>query len=81
MCARLLNSPKTLSSHKTTAMTTTPFKMDLIVACIGIKRLTSHSKTPWFRQLDLAPFDLFIWPHPLVNQLPDPGRSEALRRP
>src|SRR5215469_15391658 len=46
MCARLLNSPKTLRSHKTTAMTTTPFKMDLIVACIGINRLTSHSKTP-----------------------------------
>ena len=34
-----------------------------------------------FRQLDLAPCDLFIWPHPLVNQLPHPGRSEALRRP
>jgi len=46
MCARLLNSPKTLRSHKTTAMTTTPFKMDLIVACIGKNRLTSHSKTP-----------------------------------
>ena len=35
----------------------------------------------WFRQLDLAPFDHFIWPHLLVNQLPHPGRSEALRRP
>jgi hypothetical protein len=26
----------------------------------------------WFRQLDLAPFDHFIWPHLLVNQLPHP---------
>ena len=41
----------------------------------------SSGPRSWFRQLDLAPFDLFIWPHPLVNQLPDPGRSEALRRP
>ena len=34
-----------------------------------------------FRQLDLAPFDRFIWPHLLVNLLSAPGRSEALRRP
>jgi hypothetical protein len=34
-----------------------------------------------FRQLDLAPFDRFIWPHPLVNPLSAPGRSEALRSP
>jgi hypothetical protein len=34
-----------------------------------------------FRQLDLAPFDRFIWPHLLVNPLSAPGRSEALRRP
>jgi hypothetical protein len=34
-----------------------------------------------FRQLDLAPFDLFFWPHPLVIHHSAPGRSEALRRP
>ncbi len=35
----------------------------------------------WFRQLDLAPFDLLFWPHLLVNPLSAPSRSEALRRP
>jgi hypothetical protein len=34
-----------------------------------------------FRQLDLAPFDLLFWPHPLVMHHSAPGRSEALRRP
>src|SRR5258708_28493090 len=34
-----------------------------------------------FRQLDLAPFDLLFWPHPLVIHHSAPGRSEALRRP
>src|ERR1700677_3181910 len=29
----------------------------------------------WFRQLDLAPFDLFIWPHP-VGESPPAPRSE-----
>jgi hypothetical protein len=38
--------------------------------------------TVWcFRQLDLAPFDLLFWPHPLVLHHCAPGRSEALRRP
>jgi hypothetical protein len=32
-------------------------------------------------QLDLAPFDLLFWPHPLVIHQSVPGRSEALRRP
>src|SRR5271156_3729136 len=41
-----LNNPKTFSSHNTTAITTTAFKMDLIVPCIGMKRLTSQSRTP-----------------------------------
>jgi hypothetical protein len=41
-----LKSPKTFSSHKTTAITTTAFKMDLIVPCMGMKRLTSQSRTP-----------------------------------
>jgi hypothetical protein len=40
------NSPKMFSSHKTTAITTTAFKMDLIVPCIGMKLLTSQSRTP-----------------------------------
>jgi len=40
------NSPNMFSSHKTTQITTTAFKIDLIVPCIGMKRLTSHSKTP-----------------------------------
>jgi hypothetical protein len=34
-----------------------------------------------FRQLDLAPFDLLFWPHPLVIHHSVPGRSGALRRP
>ncbi len=30
-----LNNPKTFSSHRTTPMTTTPFKIDLMDACMG----------------------------------------------
>ena len=48
---------------------------------IDIEAFVEENPNDWFRQLDLAPFDLFIWPHPLMNQLPYPGRSEALRRP
>src|ERR1035437_845503 len=33
-------------SHRTTAITTTPFKMALICPCMGMKRLTSHSNRP-----------------------------------
>jgi hypothetical protein len=40
------NNPKTLRSHNTTPITTTAFKIDLILPAIGIKRFTSHSKTP-----------------------------------
>ena len=39
-------SPKVSSSHNTTPMTTTAFKIDLMVPCIGMKRFTSHNKTP-----------------------------------
>jgi hypothetical protein len=39
-------SPNKFRSHRTTAMTTTPLRIDLIDACIGIKRFTSHSRTP-----------------------------------
>jgi hypothetical protein len=40
------NNPKTFSSHRTTAMTTTPFKIDLMDPCMGMKRFTSHKRTP-----------------------------------
>lgn len=48
MCnrGRDLKSPKMFRSHKTTAITTTPFKIDLIDPCIGMNRLTSQSRTP-----------------------------------
>jgi hypothetical protein len=39
-------SPKTFKSHKTTPITTTAFKIDLICDCIGMKLLTSQSRTP-----------------------------------
>jgi hypothetical protein len=34
-----------------------------------------------FRQLDLAPFDLLFWPHPLVihHSTPGPERNPATR--
>jgi hypothetical protein len=38
-------SPKTFKSHNTTAITTTAFKMDFIVPCIGM-RFTNQSITP-----------------------------------
>ena len=48
----------------------------------GLRFNCSVTEALWcFRQLDLAPFDRFIWPHPLVNPLSAPGRSEALRSP
>jgi hypothetical protein len=48
-----------------------------------IKGVVEHPELAFecVRQLDLAPFDRFIWPHLLVNLLSAPGRSEALRRP
>ncbi|MFA4901330.1 MAG: hypothetical protein WC600_01155 [Desulfobaccales bacterium] len=39
-------SPKTLKSHKTTAMTTTAFKIDLMEPAIGMYELTSQRRTP-----------------------------------
>jgi len=41
----------------------------------------SHPLIRCVRQLDLAPFDLLFWLHPLVSHHSAPGRSEALRRP
>jgi hypothetical protein len=38
--------PNTRRSHKTTAMTTTAFRIDLMELAIGMKRLTSHNRTP-----------------------------------
>jgi hypothetical protein len=40
------NKPKTLRSHKTTQITTTAFKIDLMLAAIGMKRFTNQSSTP-----------------------------------
>jgi len=45
----------------------------LVTQGVGVSLMTDllrrgkASCRNWFRQLDLAPFDLFIWPHPLVN--------------
>jgi len=39
-------SPKTLRSHKTTAMITTAFKIDLMEPAIGMYELTSQRSTP-----------------------------------
>jgi hypothetical protein len=44
-------------------------------------RQSDRARASCFRQLDLAPFDLLFWPHPLVIHHSAPGRSEALRRP
>src|SRR5208282_2974666 len=46
MREREWNRPKALRSHKTTAMTTTAFKMDLMLPAMGMKRLTNHRRTP-----------------------------------
>jgi hypothetical protein len=40
------NSPETFRIHRTTPMTTTPFKIDLMDPCMGMKRFTSHRRTP-----------------------------------
>ena len=45
MWGKDLKIPKMFSSHRTTTITTTPFRIDLMVPCIGM-RLTSQSKTP-----------------------------------
>jgi len=45
-CEKEWKSPKMFRSHKTTQITTTAFKIDLIVPCIGMYRLTSQSRTP-----------------------------------
>jgi hypothetical protein len=41
-----LNSPKIFSSHSTTAITTTAFRIDLMELAMGMKRSTSHRRTP-----------------------------------
>jgi len=35
-----------LSNHRTTAITTTPFRIDLMDDCIGMNRFTNHNSTP-----------------------------------
>jgi hypothetical protein len=54
---------------------------EILVSGDSITEVGAKVTHPWLRQLDLAPFDRFIWPHLLVNLLSAPGRSEALRRP
>ena len=39
-------TPKALSIHRTTAMIATPFTIDLMVRCMGMKRFMSQSRTP-----------------------------------
>jgi hypothetical protein len=39
-------SPKTLQSHRTTVITTTPFKTDLMDFCMGTKRFTATAGSP-----------------------------------
>jgi hypothetical protein len=41
-----LRIPKTLRSHKTTAIITTAFKMDLMEPAIGMNRFISQRTTP-----------------------------------
>jgi hypothetical protein len=43
---RECKTPKTFRSHKTTRMTTTAFKIDLMEPAIGMKLLTSQRRTP-----------------------------------
>ena len=43
---RELINPNTFRSHKTTAMTTTAFKIDLMEPAIGLKLLTTQRRTP-----------------------------------
>src|SRR6266849_6240718 len=40
------NSPNTLRSHNTTPMTTTAFKIDLMLPAMGMNWFTSHKRTP-----------------------------------
>jgi len=40
------NNPNTLRSHNTTPITTTAFKIDLMLPAMGMKRFTSHKRTP-----------------------------------
>src|SRR6267154_3087562 len=47
----------------------------------ALAHLATSPSLNCFRQLDLAPFDLLFWPHPLVIHHSAPGRSGALRRP
>jgi hypothetical protein len=43
---RECKTPKIFRSHKTTRMTTTAFKIDLMEPAIGMKLLTSQRRTP-----------------------------------
>jgi hypothetical protein len=60
------------------ATLTTP---DVMLNKVVVAYLDGRRSRGCVRQLDLAPFDLLFWPHPLVIHQSVPGRSEALRRP
>ena len=43
-----------MSNQTTTAITTTPFKIDVMDDCIGMNRFTSHSSTPTTTRISTA---------------------------
>jgi transposase len=53
-------APTSRAARQLMASRLVPCKASLSAA----QTQTRESKNTWFRQLDLAPFDLFIWPHP-----------------
>jgi hypothetical protein len=71
--------PKTLRSHKTTAMITTAFKIDLIEPAMGMYELTSQRRTPttikttttWIKGMIYSFLNVWILKNtPLCRQLP-----------
>jgi len=63
-----LMSPKTVKSHKTTAMITTAFKIDLMDPAIGMYALTSQRRIPtttrttitWTKGMIYSSFNVLI---------------------
>src|SRR5271154_3913534 len=79
MWAKELNRPKIFRSQRTTAITTTAFKIDLIVPCMGI-RLTSHSSTPTTIRTIITVINGIGFCPPLVSRRSDFSRGENTRR-
>jgi MtN3 and saliva related transmembrane protein len=63
------------------AVIITNFATAIVIAFATAMKAWTARRDECFRQLDLAPFDLFFWPHPLVIHYCAPGRSEVLWRP